>query len=931
MRSGDLIGTGNVTVTTVIKPRSLGAAGFAPRIVDNNKFLFGVDLGQHSLLASSTGASPIYSANNSIAIGSTYVVSVTRDSSGVANFFINGLLSGTQNQSSGTPQAGSDTYIGNRADNARQYNGFIGPVMIHNSILDPASRNALERTLGAKYGITVTPHAPEELENTSSSIYPAISTKSPLEYATVSSLEPDQTETSPSGLIRYQVSTDATAGNIDSAAWYYYSNSPGGWAVADKNNPYMSNTATEINTNISTLSTDVPVIGPNSLKWRAFFITDGIDNPVLQSINAEYIADSVAPDSPAEASASAMINDQLSTINSNSWYNATNLSFSWNEPTDTADLENGEYVTGIKGYYIYFGESDSADPTSTSGLIGENSSPVYQTDRTINVNKSLVSGTTYYLIIAAMDNAGNVIHEGIEPQFVYKYDSTAPTNVNFVTVSPAGCSTATEFTMTWNKVEGDISNIAKYQYNLGKRKDNDGNYITVDIPVTDPNQTEYSVSVKPYADGDNIFYVWPIDTAGNAQGNWQSGVFCKTGFVEILDGPTVEPGPSSIKVSWTSSKKTTGQVEVKDGDTYREPQGHRDLKLTHDVSLNGLKSEKMYSYRLIWRDEAGNEGESEWYDIKTAAAPAVKDPEVSVISPSKAIVSWSTNYITQSQLEFGIGSYDATFSLEGQGTNFTKELNDLKPGSGYNLRIKATTLDGAESFTLKSFTTPPLPSISSLRFEPVIGTSRSTYKATWTTNIDTSSAIYYKKKDSTESYTSKSNPDMVKDHEIIIDNLEDQSEYTLYAQGRDQYGNEAKSDTNTIVTPLDSRPPKLSNLTVEVKSSGFGEGQKASIIATWETDELTTSQIEYSQGIQGKEYAFKSKEDSALSTSHAVILSELEPSKIYHLRAVSKDRAGNQGFTEDTTVITGKIQKSVIDIIVSSLQRSLGWIFTAFK
>ena len=201
-----------------------------------------------------------------------------------------------------------------------------------------------------------------------------------------------------------------------------------------------------------------------------------------------------------------------------------------------------------------------------------------------------------------------------------------------------------------------------------------------------------------------------------------------------------------------------------------------------------------------------------------------------------------------------------------------------------------------------------------------------TYRFAWKTNVKTSSVVNYTNdKGKKESVTI---PELTLDHNVTVPNLADQSVYTFEVGGTDEnFINVETPYTAQITTPKDSRPPKVSNLTVEVKSSGFGQTQKAQLVVTWETDEPGTSQVEYDQGISGGNYANKSKEDAALSTSHAVILAELEPSKIYHLRAVSVDTSGNIGHSEDTTTITGKMQNSVLDIIINSLQKSLGWLF----
>lgn len=76
-----------------------------PRILDNSKLLFYIGLSNRSLRLQSDGVADVGSAINAIKIGSWALCMVTRTSTGVANFYINGVLSGTANQASGTPTA----------------------------------------------------------------------------------------------------------------------------------------------------------------------------------------------------------------------------------------------------------------------------------------------------------------------------------------------------------------------------------------------------------------------------------------------------------------------------------------------------------------------------------------------------------------------------------------------------------------------------------------------------------------------------------------------------------------------------------------------------------------------------------------------------------------------------------------------------------
>jgi len=156
--------------------------------------------------------------------------------------------------------------------------------------------------------------------------------------------------------------------------------------------------------------------------------------------------------------------------------------------------------------------------------------------------------------------------------------------------------------------------------------------------------------------------------------------------------------------------------------------------------------------------------------------------------------------------------------------------------------------------------------------------------------------------------------------------LNDSTSYEVYATGTDQYGNEAKSDTNTFTTPLDTTPPVISDLTIETSNVGLGKEDKAQIAVSWITNKAATSQVEYGEGVSGDQYSNKTTEDKGLVTQHLVIISDLTPSSPYHLHAVSVDKNGNIGKSDDSTAIPGEVQKSILQIILQTLQNVFGWI-----
>jgi hypothetical protein len=129
----------------------------------------------------------------------------------------------------------------------------------------------------------------------------------------------------------------------------------------------------------------------------------------------------------------------------------------------------------------------------------------------------------------------------------------------------------------------------------------------------------------------------------------------------------------------------------------------------------------------------------------------------------------------------------------------------------------------------------------------------------------------------------------------------------------------------TIKTANDVRPPEMQNLNVESTIIGVGNTALAQIVVTWDTDEPGTTQVEYGQGT-GTTYNQATQEDSNLTTNHTVTITGLSPSKIYHLHALSKDKAGNVGQSLDTVIITPKSTQDALNLVVDNLSKTFGFL-----
>jgi hypothetical protein len=132
--SSELVGTGPVTVSAWVHPRTSGGSD-AGIIVSNRRFKVTVDSTPFRFFASNGTGNTGSGVVSSLFSSWTHIV-VTRDAGGLINFYVNGALSGTPDQDGGTPLAGvSPLNIGNSALNESPFDGLIDEVRLYNRIL----------------------------------------------------------------------------------------------------------------------------------------------------------------------------------------------------------------------------------------------------------------------------------------------------------------------------------------------------------------------------------------------------------------------------------------------------------------------------------------------------------------------------------------------------------------------------------------------------------------------------------------------------------------------------------------------------------------------------------------------------------------------------------------------------------------------------
>jgi hypothetical protein len=248
------------------------------------------------------------------------------------------------------------------------------------------------------------------------------------------------------------------------------------------------------------------------------------------------------------------------------------------------------------------------------------------------------------------------------------------------------------------------------------------------------------------------------------------------------------------------------------------------------------------------------------------------------------------------------------------------ELADLKDATKYFYKINTLDVDGTEyEGEIHSFETLPRPLIDDVIIQQIQGTAKTTLLVRWTSNTPISSIVTYYPTAAPQLAIDEVNITLkAGSHQMILFNLTPQTSYSLLIRGKDLAGNEALSEIQQILTSSDTRPPQITELKVESEIIGTGEEATAQMIVSYKTDEPATSQVEYGEGT-GTVYSQKTQESGTLTDNHLVIISGLAPGKVYHLRALSKDSAGNLAESIDKVVVSPKATENALDLVVNNL------------
>lgn len=315
-----------------------------------------------------------------------------------------------------------------------------------------------------------------------------------------------------------------------------------------------------------------------------------------------------------------------------------------------------------------------------------------------------------------------------------------------------------------------------------------------------------------------------------------------------------------------------------------------------------------------------NFGEQIFYTAKDTSKPftIANGPEVIEITPYTAKIKWLTNEVSTSTIMYGLssGSYSNESSKAFDSTVVhIIDLVNLSPQTQYYYKAMFRNGNGiiGESDE-KTFTTPlPVPQITDIAIKDITETSAT---VTFNTDFFTTSVIEYinlttlEKKNVGESGYSKT-------HSIILDNLTSNQAYSLTILARDNEGHESSTSSVSFQTLKDVTPPKLENIKFE--TSQVSGNEKARIITSWHTSEISNSQIRYREASADEKDSKTTNLDVDMVANHVETIASLKPQTTYRIILLSADAAGNVGQSDEYIILTPKQKKTFFQIILDNI------------
>ena len=432
----------------------------------------------------------------------------------------------------------------------------------------------------------------------------------------------------------------------------------------------------------------------------------------------------------------------------------------------------------------------------------------------------------------------------------------------------------------------------------------------------------------------------------------------------------------SVTLTWSTSEQADSAVNYglqPDYGIVRVPVADR---TTHFVTLNNLESGRVYYFRVVSADAAGNQGISADYKIQTDGTPAIGEgkseseptkeiveqikqitsipklqeiidetikvikgisQDLTIVGPptvipetNSALVKWVTDRPASSEVQFGkTQNFSGTFefsqsSTGGDTTDHEIKLIGLEPFTEYTFKVKSKdsyNITGeSRNFTFR--TKASLPDIRNLR---IVKVEENAATLAWDTTVPAKALIEFQDL-TTGIQNSVGRPTLATTHQMRLADLTLGTRYVAFVIAENSGGDRVRSQPIQFITVRDIAPPIITNVTNESTIFPGGESRIQTIVE-WNTDESASCLMTYREGVAGGVDPITiKKENVQYSTTHVEVIVDFAPATVYQFWLNCTDAAKNTIQSENFVLFTPIQEKNIIDLILENFQSTFGWL-----
>ena len=650
----------------------------------------------------------------------------------------------------------------------------------------------------------------------------------------------------------------------------------------------------------------------------SFTSSDRIYSPTISDFEINFYQDLVPPAAPSSVDgyASSAKTETLENESGEEWFNHAEPYFEWPETGEEGGASDNSGGSGIEGYYVCFGTDVECPDAIANGEPQEENS---FTAPTLNENDH--SGETYYLKIAAVDNAG--LPSESFTAFEYNFDLTLPTLPTDISVSPSTYSSASEFTWSWSDdMEDAHSGIDRFQYRLGNEDPATWHELT--------NLGTFFQIVAPYQPNKNEFYLKVLDMAGN-ENIAEAGDF-------LWSGGAASP-PTNLEVNPGNADNVTNRFtftwdipESYAGDSSKityfysvnyDPTPYNTVETTATSAGPGPFATQFgeNTFKIVAMSEGGsktNPNDVDWdnpveipfYARTTAPGPPVNN-QVFDTSDREAqeysvAIKWSA---PQSYDSGNFAGYVISRSLDGNefeevatttGTAYVDTELESRIYYYYVQSRDRTNNLSTQTSTLSLIPTGRYTSPPAIVTEPSVTVESFAATIAWSTNRVASSFVEYGT--SVSLGDTNGQVDSVTAHTVTLEGLKAATKYFYKVKYIDPDGNIGTSDIGNFTT---NDPPTISDVVTD------GVGLDGATIS-WTTNMSGTCTLKYGEGSFSN-----SIEESSGGTAHIQKISSLKSATQYLYQVECLDVDANS-FESDQYAFTTLEQPRVENFTVQN-------------